>query len=48
MVINAALRTTDEIIQDAFDKALIIAKEKANKKIKYNKRVKNRNRLRRG
>lgn len=46
IVINAAYRTEDEIIKDAFDKALVVAREKGNKKLKYNKMVKNRKKLR--
>lgn len=46
IVINAAYRTQDEIIKDAFDKALVVAREKVNRKLKYNKRVKNRKKLR--
>lgn len=36
-VINAAYRTQDEVIKDAFDKALIRAKEKAKPRLKYKK-----------
>lgn len=45
-VINAAYRTPEEIIRDAFNKALVIAREKATPKLKYNKRVANRKKLR--
>ena len=45
-VINAAYRTPEEIVKDAFDKALIVAREKAKPRLKYNKRIKNRNKLR--
>ncbi len=43
-VINAAYRTPEEIVKDAFDKALIVAREKAKPRLKYNKRVANRKR----
>lgn len=45
-VINAAYRTPKEIIRDAFDKALIVVREKAMPRVKYNKRVRNRKKLR--
>ena len=45
-IINAAYRTEDEIVRDAFDKALVVAKEKAKPRLKYNKRVTNRKKLR--
>lgn len=45
-IINAAYRTPEEIVKDAFDKALVIAREKAKLRLKYNKRVTNRNKLR--
>lgn len=45
-IINAAYRTEDEIVKDAFDKALIAAREKAKPRLKYNKKLKNRNKLR--
>ena len=45
-IINVAYRTEDEIIRDAFDKALVRAREKAKPRLKYNKRIKNRNKLR--
>lgn len=46
IVINAAYRTEDEIVKDAFDKALIVAREKAKPRLKYNKRVANKKNLR--
>lgn len=46
IVINAAYRTEDEIVKDAFDKALIVAREKAKPRLKYNKKLKNRKKLR--
>lgn len=45
-IINATYRTPEEIIKNAFDKALIVAREKAKPRLKYNKRVTNRNKLR--
>lgn len=45
-VINAAYRTPEEIVKDAFDKALIVAREKAKPRLKYNKRVANKKNLR--
>ena len=45
-IIDSTYRTPEEIVKDAFDKAIIAAREKAKPRLKYNKRVTNRNKLR--
>ena len=45
-IINAAYRTPEEIVKDAFDKALVVAREKAKPRLKYNKKLENRKKLR--